>query len=545
MRLALLLAALPLLAQAPLKVEAKEVRLQNGVRVLLVDRPGLGAFHATLCFRGGASEEPPGLQGATALLARALYGATLPADLEEPTRAQEEQVAQEEALAEALRLERRRLERGSGSEARAMELETDLRGLQMRRRTTGTPTLLTDLYRRQGAQPQVKVTQDALTFSFELPLGQLETALRTETRRLQALRLARLPEAQEALVAQLRDPARDRGPGLLASAALPGHPYGRDTLGSAGTVEAMRTSELRAFARLRLVPERLLLVLVGDLGPGPSTPLLERTLGTLKSQEAPEPALSDLDEDVGERRLQVQSGARDRLLVAWRVPPRNHPDHLALRLLTACLAEGPSSRLAQRLVDRGLARSVSASLGATGARQLAMLQVEIQPTEGVGLATLESALAAEVLRLQQEPPPAREWQRRIQETDLDLTLLLQSPGGLAQGLAAAWAEHGDWRPLLTLPERLTHLGPETIQAAARKHLVPAHRTVAFLAAELATFDPVENAAAEVLRTLARRRLEDPAQVEAVVTEGLRQMRMLPREDRERTVRLLQEQVRPR
>ena len=248
---------------------------------------------------------------------------------------------------------------------------------------------------------------------------------------------------------------------------------------------------------------------------------------------------------MGERRLQVQSGARDRLLVAWRVPPRNHPDHLALRLLTACLAEGPSSRLAQRLVDRGLARSVSASLGATGARQLAMLQVEIQPTEGVGLATLESALAAEVLRLQQEPPPAREWQRRIQETDLDLTLLLQSPGGLAQGLAAAWAEHGDWRPLLTLPERLTHLGPETIQAAARKHLVPAHRTVAFLAAELATFDPVENAAAEVLRTLARRRLEDPAQVEAVVTEGLRQMRMLPREDRERTVRLLQEQVRPR
>lgn len=545
MRHFLLFAALPLLAQAPVKVEAKELRLQNGARVLLVERPGLGAFHATLCFRGGASEEPPGLHGATSLLAQALYGATLPGDLEEPTRSQEEQAAQEDALRESLRMERKRLERGSGSEARVLELETDLKGLQTRRRNGLAPGLLGDLYLAQGGHATARAGQDALSFSVDLPAALLETFLRTETRRLQALRLARLPEAREALVEALRAPGRDRGPALLASAALPGHPYGQDPLGSVGTLEGIRTGELRAFARARLVPDRLLLVLVGDLGRAPLAPLLERTLGGLKPQEAPEPALADLDGEAGERRFQVQSGTRDRLLVAWRVPPRSHPDYLALRALLACLAEGPGSRLGQRLMDRGLARAVTGRLGADGARQLALFEVEVQPTEGVGLATVEGAVAAEVLRLQQEPPGAREWQRRVQQADLDLALLLQSPSGLAQGLAQAWAESGDWRALLSLPERLAHLGPEAVQAAARKYLVNPQRTVAYLSAELAAFDPVENAAAEVLRTLARRRLEDPAQVEAVVAEGLRQMRMLPREDRERTVRLLQDQVKPR
>lgn len=540
-----LLALLPLRAQAPLKVEAKEIRLQNGARVLVVERPGTGAFQATLCFRGGASEEPPGLHGANALLARALYGATLPVDLEEATRAQEELAAQEDTLREALRLERKRLERGSGSEARATELEVDLKGLRARRRNGTTPSLLTDLYRSVGGNTQARVGQDALTFSAQLPGDQLEAFLRTETRRLQTLRLARLPEAREELVAHLRSPSRDRGPGLLASAALPGHPYGQDPLGTPSTLESIRTSDLRAFARARLVPDRMLLVLVGEVGSAPLTPLLERTLGTLRAQEAPEPALADLDEEVGERRFQVQSGDRDRLLLAWRVPPRNHPDYLPLRALLGCLVEGPSSRLAQRLVDRGLARSVSGSLGAEGARQLALLQVEVQPADGVGLATLEGAVAAEVLRLQQEPPPLREWQRRVQQADLEAALLLQSPAGLAQGLALAWAETGDWRPLLSLPERLARLGPEAVQAVARKYLVNGQRTVAYLSAELTAFDPVETAAAEVLGALARRRLEDPAQVEAVVSEGLRQLRMLPREDRERTVRLLQDQVKPR
>ncbi|HJV23369.1 MAG TPA: insulinase family protein [Holophagaceae bacterium] len=557
MRFALFLAAAPLLAplsaplraltpsgtfgQAPLRTEARELRLQNGARVLVVERPGIGAFHATLCFRGGAAEEPPEMQGASTLLARTLYAETRPEDLESPPRALEDQLTQEDGLRESLRVERRRLERGSSSEARVEELEATLRALEARRRA-GAPSSTTDLYLDLGGRTQARVSQDALTFSVDLPQTQLEAFLKTEALRLQALRLARFPEARASLLAELKDPTRDRGTALLAAAALPGHPYGRELQGSTGSLEGLRWSELRAYARGRLVPERLLMVLVGDLGTAPLLPLLEKTFGTLKAQEAPEPALFDQDGDLGSRRIQAQSGTRDRLLVAWRVPPRSHPDFIALRALLACLVEGPSSRLHQRLVNRGLAKSVSGSLGATGSRQTALLQLDLEPADGVGLASLEGGLQAEILRLQQEPLGPQEWQRLIQQGELTQALDTQSASALARALALGWAEGGDWRLALTAVDRMAKLASETLQAAARKHLQPSHLTEAFLAPELAATDPLEASAAQVLRTLARRRIEDPAQIETLVSETLRQLRMLPREDRERSLKLLQDQV---
>lgn len=542
MRRLLLLAALPLLSQAPVRVDARELRLQNGARVLVVDRPGSGAFHATLCFRGGSAEEPPELQGATSLLAQALYGATFRSDLEAPDKGLEDQLTQEDGLREALRVERRRLERGAGSDARREELEAGLRALEGRRLAPAAGPG-PDLYRALGGHLTSQVNLDALQARVELPTAHLETFLRTEALRLQALRLSRFPESRDALLGSLRDPSRDRGLPLLAAAALPSHPYGRDLQGASGSLEALRWSELRTYARGRLVPERLLLVLVGDLGPTPLQPLLERTLGALKGQEAPEPALFDQEGDLGSRRLQAQAGHQDRLLVAWRVPPRSHPDFLPLRALLATLVDGATSRLHQRLVDRGIARSVRGHLGAAGSRQTALFVLDLEPAEGVGLLTLEGALQAEILRLQQEPLGPQEWQRLLQQGELSQALDLQAADSLAAALARGWAEAGDWRLSLTALERMARLAPETLQAAARRHLQPPRMTQVFLAPEFTAADPLEATASQVLRLLARRRLEDPAQIEALVSEALRQLRMLPREDRDRAVKLLQDQVR--
>jgi predicted Zn-dependent peptidase len=482
------------------------------------------------------------MQGASVLLARALYAETHPEDLEAPSKALEDQLTQEDGLRESLRVERRRLERGASSEATVEELEASLKALTGKRQSPRPTTFAQDLYLSLGGRTQARVNQDALTFGVDLPQAHLELFLRTEALRLQALRLARFPEARAALLGELKDPARDRGTALLAAAALPGHPYGRDLQGSPGSLEGLRWSELRAYAKGRLVPERLLMVIVGDVGTAPLLPLLEKTLGSLKAQEAPEPALFDQDGDLGNRRIQAQSGTRDRLLVAWRVPPRSHPDFISLRALLVCLVEGPSSRLHQRLVERGLAKAATGSLGATGSRQTAMLQLDLEPADGVGLASLEGGLQAEILRLQQEPLSPQEWQRLLQQGELAQALELQSAPALARALALGWAEGGDWRLPLSFMERVARLAPETLQAAARKHLQPSRLTEAFLAPELAASDPLEAAAAQVLRTLARRRIEDPAQIESLVSETLRQLRMLPREDRDRAFKLLQDQV---
>ena len=82
-------------------------------------------------------------------------------------------------------------------------------------------------------------------------------------------------------------------------------------------------------------------------------------------------------------------------------------------------------------------------------------------------------------------------------------------------------------------------------AAARTWLKPSHRTTVLLEPTLAaSLDPVEAELARVLKTLAATRIEDLAQREQLVFEGLRQLRMLGAEERLRTLKLLTAQLPP-
>lgn len=542
-----LVATLGLHAQIPRLAEVQERRLANGARLLLVERRGLTAFHATLVFRGGGAEEPTALAGATDLLASALYGSTWPEDVD-PLKAPglDATLHQEEGLLEAARLERLRLRRDPGSPSQVPALEASLEGVQARLKAQLSAQPLADLYLGRGGRQWAEATADALVAHTELPLEAFEFWCRTEAQRLKTLQLSRFSKARAALLADLRQ----RGPqglSLLRGAALPGHPYGRDLANNLPALEALRWSDLRAYARRTLGPDRLTLVLVGGLGLESALPLLERHLGTLPVHPAGEEAvLPEIPADLGDRRVQAALGAWPELLVGWRIPARNHPDHLPLRMAIQLLAGGPASRLPVRLVaQKGVARDANLTLDVPGGRLPGLLVADLRPAEGHGLAELERALHGEILRLQQDPISPEEWQRATAQLETHLLRVLDEPADLAKALGRAWAEGGDWRIAERDIQRLRTLGPEAVQATVRAWLKPSHRTTAWLEPALdEALDPQEVETARVLKALAATRIEDPAQREHLVMEGLRQLRMLSAEERARTLKLLQAQLTP-
>lgn len=527
-------------AQTP---EVQELRLTNGLRVLLIDRPGLGAIHATLAFRGGSAEEPGHLVGATELLARGLYGATGPEAVETPQegRALDALLQQEEARHESLRVARRRAqEQGSNGEE---ELEASLRALAQKR-LGALKGPESDLYTTRGIRMQGRAEADALVATFQLPKEALPFLLRTETLRLKRLALAHFPEDRQALIAALAAPSK--GLTLLAGAALPGHPYGRDLRDHRGAVEALRLSDLRAFARTALSADRALLIVAGDLQGGRERALFEQTLGTLPSVENSDAVLPDLPLDLGERRIQATPGGDPSLWMGWRTPAARGADHLALKALLVAWCEGPQSILHRRLVtEKGLARSVEGGQDAPGGRLPGLFWLDIRPAEGVSLQALEAGVLSEALRLQQELLTPEQWKSVIRHIELDRSLQWEDPRAFSESSLQAWVEEGDWRRALSEGERLSKLGPESVQAVARRLLIPAHRTVAMLERDpLQGGDPLDPLLADLLKRLASKRLTDPFQIETVIQEGLRQMRMLPREERERTLKLLQAQLTP-
>lgn len=536
-------------AQVP---EVREHRFSNGFQILLVERPGSGAFHARLVVRGGRADTGS-LPGAAAeILARTLFRRMQP-DEAGPESGFETLLKEEEGLFESLRLARIRRAR---LRAEAPQEEQALAQLHARR-LEELNAKLEDAARRDplvalGATRQATASEaDELATSLDLPRGAFEAWCRLEYQRLRTLGLFRFPLERERLVKELAKGSRaeEGALSILLGAAFSGHPYAQTYDLQKGSLEGLTWSELRTFARSLISPERMTLVLVGDLDLAAIVPTAQATFGALPAASAGrgrrEERIIELPEALGYRRLQASTTGEPRIFMAWRIPPASHPDNAALRILAQALGGTKGSRLARRLQEmRGLARTLTVRFGVPGGRDPALLVIEAQPSEGHSLVELEDGIHGEILRIQRELFPEEDLRRAQRSLETELLMIQEDAASLATALGSAVAQSGDWRQAFRSRSLGRDITPEEIQDVVRRYLVPGQEVRALLEADplLAPQDPLEARLGKVLLDLLQRKLEDPAQVESVVRETLRQLRMLSASERAQALKLLEAQA---
>lgn len=526
-------------AQGAPTAEVVERRLANGVRVLAVERPSGHAVHARLLVRLGGV--PPAV---SRLLASSLFGTCPPGDLGPEDAGLESLLAREEGLHEELRLQR--LKAGRGAAAAPAELAEAHREALEALEGQGARGL--DGVEALGASGRAALAgPDHLVYGLDLPSQALPAWCALEASRLARARLSGLPVLRAAAVAEADrggDPAR----AAFLGVAFPGHPYGQAGAVPASALDAVGLEEARAFARRALHPENLLLVLVGDVGLDGLLPALEKTFGALGSEsKVPLPEALGPELTPGARRLQLTLPGPPRLLMGWRMPPRSHPDTLGLRILARLLAGGPSGRFrAQPLEERGILSSLHLSLGEPGARDGGLLLVEAAPAEGHSLAEAEQALTSEVLRIQQEPIQEEEALGAQRLLLLDALVAQEDAARFAQSLGEAWSQAGAWQSALLDPARLKPWGAEELRRVARTYLSPERSVVAHVEPDVldSEEDPLDLRLQEAIRAMARQKVDDPAAVDALVRQTIRQLRMLPRAEREGALELLRPKDRP-
>jgi zinc protease len=191
------------------------------------------------------------------------------------------------------------------------------------------------------------------------------------------------------------------------------HPYGRPVLGTREDLLATGAAELRAFHDRFYRPGNGVLLVVGDLGPD-VLDAVGATFGRVPAggerRNASSPPVSPAE---GIRRIERRKGEVARLLLALPAPSGAHPDHPPLRLVTALLAGGRTSRLYEGLVDGGqLCSWVSAELSESLDASQISIAAEVVP--GIEPNRVE----AEVLRLLADltvnPPSPAEVERARQ-----------------------------------------------------------------------------------------------------------------------------------
>lgn len=358
--------------------ELQEFRLDNGLRVLLMEKRDVPLVQLNLLIGAGSVHDPdaePGLASMTAAM----------------------------------------LDEGAAGQS-ALEIA--------------------DAFEMLGARFGVGAGTHTASMSLRVPSQRLEDALRIAADVMlrpdfPAAELDRLREERlTSLVRRYDEPNAIAG--SLFSQTLYGaaHPYGREDAGTAASLRAMTPADLREFHRQYYSPANTTAILVGDIDRGAAERLLQAAFGDWARADVPVETIAEAAQVRGRTIYLVDKpGSAQSVVQLGRIGvPRSTDDYFALEVMNVILGGSFTSRLNQNLrEDKGYsygARSGFAWLPFAGPWS-ASAAVQTQST-GPAIAEFMKEL-----RGMHEPIPAEEIERARNFLAMRYPAGFQSVAGIA------------------------------------------------------------------------------------------------------------------
>jgi zinc protease len=213
------------------------------------------------------------------------------------------------------------------------------------------------LMERAGAHANAATWVDWTYFHQKLPKGNLTLVVGLEADRMEHLTLnASALEAEREVVKNERLGRVDNDPDgqlneLLYRLAFEKHPYGRPTIGWMKDIEAITLEDCLQFYRDYYAPNNATITVVGDVETRELLALIQAHYGHMGPKEvAAEPIAPEPPQQKERRETLSQSISTEKMVIAYRIPEVQHPDHPSLCVLSELLTEGESSLVYQRLV---------------------------------------------------------------------------------------------------------------------------------------------------------------------------------------------------
>ncbi|HVS62286.1 MAG TPA: pitrilysin family protein [Thermoanaerobaculia bacterium] len=460
----------------------EELVLANGMRVLILERPGLPLVAAGWATHSGSAVETPGKTGVAHLIEHLLFGGTEVIGTTDYRR-ERELIDRREELEDA----RRSASPPADVERQIERVEERLREL----RRKGEYALL---YTEAGALGINGVTnQDLSYYTVSIPPARLELWFWLESDRL-------LRPVFREIYDELPVVEEERGQRILS---VPGGPartrfdarfwgeenvYSWPAIGRPEDLQSLRRADVESFFRRHYRADRLTAVLIGDFDAEQVREWVQLYFGRLSAgapgpQPDPEPpsreaAAAAEIEGFEPFELREVCECRPQVELRFRSIPFGHPDSPVLDVV-AGLLNGRTGRLHRGLVlTRDLAFSASARHQPQRRAGSFSLVAEARGggREPAGLDALQRALEEELERLRREPPDDRELEKVKNQITTDAARQLKKPAGLAQRLLI-YDALGGWRYLEDWPRETQRVTAADVQRVLDTWLIPERRAV--------------------------------------------------------------------
>ena len=255
--------------------------------------------------------------------------------------------------------------------------------------------------------------------------------------------------------------------------------YKHSVIGSMDDLNAASLKDVTDFFRMYYAPNNAAMALVGDFKQDIALSKIKNYFESIPSQPAPPAVDTREPEQTAERRFTLEDplARLPQLLIGYKGIIANTADFYAMQVLNQALATGQSSRLYQNLV-KGKELVTGISAFTNGMRGNGDYQIRATVAPGKKIEEVEAAINEEITRIQREPIAEWELAKAKNSSRRSSIQLLQSSLGRATRLTQYAVFYNEPNLINTQFQKIEAVTKEDVQRVAVKYLKSTNRTVA-------------------------------------------------------------------
>jgi predicted Zn-dependent peptidase len=480
-----LLAFTTLAVSGAVNLDVKEHVLGNGMKILMIPKPGVPRVVCHIYFKVGSINEYPGITGSAHVHEHLMFKGTRVMGVTD-FAADSEIDRKIDGLMD--RIYREKYWRTDGDAAKIAQWQKEVDDLiKSEKQYIIKDDLWTQYMKNGGTGLNASTSQETTGYYVTLPSNKVELQMLLESDRMMNAYFREFYSEKDVVMEERR--LSENRPGSLFDEQVTGafytaSPYHWDVIGWMDDLRKFIKQDMIEFHNRYYVPNNAVAIYVGDFNAENIIAMAEKYFGRIPKGPDLEPIRTAEPPQYSEKRIYGEGPGATRLQVMFHIPPDGHPDGAALQVLATVLGSGGgfgfgmrggggggTGRLNKVLVqEKQLAVNASAFsrpqwyVGAFQFSATPRLDKKVEPED------LEKEIWAMVNDVKKNGVTENEIQMAKNKREAAFLRSLQSPMGLATSVGRAELNRG-WRAMLSDVQDIKKVTNDDIKRVAAKYFV--------------------------------------------------------------------------
>ncbi|MGH9457300.1 MAG: M16 family metallopeptidase [Thermoanaerobaculia bacterium] len=457
--------------------------LDNGLTVLVLERPEAPVFSFFTHVNAGSAQEVAGITGLAHMFEHMAFKGT-PEIGTSDWEAERKALEKVEQTYAAYDLGRRH-PLGADPD-RVAELEKAWRAaMEEANQYVVSDEFSRIVDRAGGVGMNAFTSSDETGYFYSLPSNQVELWAYLESSRFLEPVMREFYKERDVVMEERRMRVESQPTGRLfeqfITAAFIAHPYGQSGIGWPSDLRSFSATDAEEFFRTYYVPANMTVAVVGDVQAEEILPVIRDYFGRLPDTPPPPPLRTVEPPQTAERIVVLEDVAQPFYIAGYHRPSVHHSDDAVYDVIQDILSSGRTSRLYRSLVrDKKIAAAAAGFTGLPGEKYPHLFAFFGVPTPGHTTEEIQEAIEEEIELLKTEDVSEEELEMVKIRRKANLIRQLGSNTGLAIQLAIAQARFGDWRELFLEIDAIEAVTAADVRRVANEVFRESNRTIARL-----------------------------------------------------------------